>query len=156
MGRDGKMKARRDAKYWLTTQWAHPLDGSLPYYVFLKPKYQCLKRAVQDGDGVLFYELGRRAPSWAFANPPKGRQAIVAVAVVGAPFRKRSGLPPENPFTLEAVCTQRSGRGTVPRAKVNAILSYKPNYTFFGYGGGSGLAEINLPEFQQLVNLLLA
>ncbi len=149
------MGVRRPAKYWLTTQWAHPHDGSLPYYIYLQPQHETANRKVQAGDGVLFYELRGPAPSWAYPNAPVGRQAIVAVAEVGGEYGNRSRLPEDNPFKREAPCVRHSSAGIVPRKQVNEVLGFKPTYNLFGFGRGSGIRELTPEEFQKLAGKLM-
>lgn len=140
--------AARAKKYWLTTHWPHPKDGSIPWYLYLNPDHP--KPDVQAGDGVLFYET-KGGPPPALCDPrhpcPPGREGLVAIAEVGGPWRKRTPLTKQDTKTLEAVCVYHKYDGFLPRLVVCKVMGWSESYYLHGLGGGSGIMSVKVEQF---------
>ena len=134
--------------YWLTTHWPHPLDGSRPWYLYLRPGDRAATREVTSGDAVLFYETKGPAPKGLCDPRPSGRGGVIAIAEVGGGWRKKKPWNQADQWTLEAVCVFHKDEGFIARKELCEIMGWKPTYKMFGIGRGSGILKISPEQFK--------
>jgi hypothetical protein len=154
------------AKFWLTTQWP-PLESDPPNHlhegVWLHEGKEDHARGMAPNDFLLIYELqggpclnqhadGRTRT----IHRRSGRRGIVVLARITSALLDEEWPSEEFDdgrtirWRYHAETEILDAEGFVPWQRVNEILGFKAGYTFRGFGGGSGLKEISIGEFEAL------
>lgn len=155
--------------HWLTTHWP-PLEDepdNAPWGVWLQDGYQHVGDDLLPGDHVLIFETqsppnlvkGNSTVGTRTVKHRTGRRGIVAVVEVTSQLQESSKKAER--FADGATRWWRwmaptrlvLHGGFVPWQQVNRVLGYEPNYNMRGFGGRSGLKNINQEQYHQLVDL---
>jgi hypothetical protein len=164
-------------RYWITTHWPKRKVDPQPWHIYLQEGFETLGRRVEVGNPVLFFEL--KTGKVAVTKLPDGReyqrrlvggrQGIVASAVVSTPMMRRDPSDSRETYIggkqlnwpWEIPTSNVNLDGFVPRADVNRVLGYDPEYTLMGFGDRmngrpSGLKQLTEDQYRELTELFRA
>ena len=161
----------QECNYWVTVQWPYRVDQDLNIprsEVYLRDGLEAVGADLRPDDLVAVYEtkdgrhlIRKDASGEKVIKYHRGQEGIVALLKVTTELRPDETRTPEHytkgPEILwkwYAAAKQYSTGGFVSRQDLNDILTFDPNYKFYGFGDRkSGLKKITKKQFFKISEL---